>query len=148
MDTATCYYQDLLRARTCALSAPDSPVQAGTSVEVYCFEGYEEDYDDFWPFQKAVPRAEFDAHGRRKDAGAAVATAAVVAASPTGTDRGAQTKLTPAATAPSGGAARRARAVLLARAALPSPTPPSWRRPPRRTCGPPGLAAAPLHSST
>ena len=97
---------------------PDSPVQAGTSVEVYCFEGYEEDYDDFWPFQKAVPRAEFDAHGRRKDAGAAVATAAVVAASPTGTDRGAQTKLTSAATAPSGGAARRARAVLLARAAL------------------------------
>ena len=109
---------------------PDSPVQAGTSVEVYCFEGYEEDYDDFWPFQKAVPRAEFDAHGRRKDAGAAVATAAVVktaapakvraamAATSPATDRGAQTKLTSAATAPSGGAARRARAVLRARAAL------------------------------
>jgi hypothetical protein len=44
---------------------PDTPVQAGTRVTVYCFEGYEEDYDDYWPFQKNLPRRDFDAGGKR-----------------------------------------------------------------------------------
>jgi len=46
---------------------PDTPVQAGTRVEIYCFEGYEEDYDDYWPFQKNLPRRDFDAGGKRFD---------------------------------------------------------------------------------
>lgn len=46
---------------------PDTPVQAGERVEVYCFEGYEEDYDDYWPFQKTLPRRDFDAGGKRFD---------------------------------------------------------------------------------
>jgi hypothetical protein len=44
---------------------PDTPVQAGTRVTIYCFEGYEEDYDDYWPFQANVPRADFDKSGAR-----------------------------------------------------------------------------------
>jgi len=44
---------------------PDTPVQAGTRVEIYCFEGYEEDYDDYWPFQRNLPRADFDGSGKR-----------------------------------------------------------------------------------
>ena len=44
---------------------PDTPVQAGTRVTIYCFQGYEEDYDDYWPFQANVPRADFDKSGAR-----------------------------------------------------------------------------------
>jgi hypothetical protein len=44
---------------------PDEPVQAGTRVTIYCFEGYEEDYDDYWPFQQNLPRAGFDSSGTR-----------------------------------------------------------------------------------
>ena len=44
-------------------------MQAGTRVTIYCFEGYEEDYDDYWPFQRNLPRAGFDSSGTRMDRG-------------------------------------------------------------------------------